>query len=103
MMLAADARAEGAAIEGHGGARAAMGREEIVRSLEPYLAQIKGHIQEASESLSLCGACACGRTNARCTAQPPFPSLPPQCTCTYTHRPTHSFMTTLAGLSPHNQ
>lgn len=48
MMLAADARAEGAAIvEGQGGAcRAAMGREEIVRSLEPYLAQIKGHIQE---------------------------------------------------------
>ena len=42
MMLAADARAEGAP----GSGRAAMGREEIVTNLAPYLAQIKGNIQE---------------------------------------------------------
>ena len=41
-MLAADARAEGAL----GSGKAAMGREEIVRNLEPILKQIKGNIQE---------------------------------------------------------
>ncbi len=53
MMLAADARAEGAIMmmqPGGGGngraGRAAMGREEIVKSLEPYIAQLKGHIEE---------------------------------------------------------
>jgi hypothetical protein len=58
MMLAADARAEGAMPGGPG--RAAMGRDEIVKSLEPYLAQIKGHIQEVGGLVvGCCGVYVC--------------------------------------------
>jgi hypothetical protein len=41
-MLAADARAEGAP----GSGKAAQGRDEIVRNMQPILAQIQGNIQE---------------------------------------------------------
>lgn len=47
-MLAADARAEGAP----GSGKAAMGREEIVKNMEPILQQIKGNIQEVGGGVS---------------------------------------------------